>query len=124
MEQENKLLMEREKERSELMNLDLNDSDHMIQHLDKMKEKYLKMKNQNESSLKYLNNTVLELSKEKQSLTKKQKTLKEEEYKLQLEANKLATEYEANKERTRQTIEILRKDLDSQQRKAKQSTIE
>lgn len=50
------------------------------------------MKNQNESSLKFLNTNVLELSKEKQSLTKKQKTLKEEEYKLQLEANKLATE--------------------------------
>lgn len=52
MEQENKLLKEREKERSELMNLDLNDSDHMIQHLDRMKEKYLKMRNQNENTLK------------------------------------------------------------------------
>ena len=30
MEQENKLLKEREKERTELMNLDLNDNDHMI----------------------------------------------------------------------------------------------
>jgi len=39
MEQENKLLKEREKERSELMNLDLNDNENMIQHLDKMKEK-------------------------------------------------------------------------------------
>jgi len=39
MEQENKLLKEREKERTELMHLDLNDGDHMIQHLDKMKDK-------------------------------------------------------------------------------------
>jgi len=43
---------------------------------------------------------------------------------MQLEANKLASEYESNKERTRQTIEGLRKELDGLQRKAKQSTIE
>lgn len=92
MEQENKLLKEREKERTELMNLDLNDTDHMIQHLDKMKEKYIKMKNNNEEDLKYLNASVLELTKEKHSLVKKQKKLKEEEYRLQLDANKLATE--------------------------------
>jgi hypothetical protein len=39
MEQENKLLKEREKERTELMNLDLNDNDHMIYHIDHMREK-------------------------------------------------------------------------------------
>mmetsp|Transcript_6103 Transcript_6103/g.12954 ORF Transcript_6103/g.12954 Transcript_6103/m.12954 type:complete len:80 (+) Transcript_6103:117-356(+) len=79
MEQENKLLKEREKERTELMNLDLNDNDHMIQHLDKMKEKYIKMKSQNETSLNGLSGRVLELTKSKQSLTKRQKKLKEEE---------------------------------------------
>jgi len=79
MEQENKLLKEREKERTELMNLDLNDGDHMIQHLDKMKEKYIKMKNQNEDTLKTLAASVLELNKEKRSLVEKQKKLKAEE---------------------------------------------
>jgi hypothetical protein len=39
MEQENKLLKEREKERTELMKLDLNDNDHMIKHIDLMRDK-------------------------------------------------------------------------------------
>jgi len=81
MEQENKLLKEREKERTELMNLDLNDGDHMIQHLDKMKDKYIKMKNVNEENLKFLSSNVLELTKEKRSLVEKQKKLKAVEYK-------------------------------------------
>lgn len=92
MEQENKLLKEREKERSELMKLDLNDGDHMIQHLDRMKEKYLKMKNQSEAKLKDLAERVLELTKEKQSLFKKKELLKAEEHKSKEEANRLATE--------------------------------
>lgn len=82
------------------------------------------MKNQNENSLKSLAERVLELTKEKQSLFKKMKALKLDEHKLQHDANKLATEYETNKDRTRHTIESLRKELDGQQRKAKQSTIE
>jgi len=124
MEQENKLLKEREKERSELMNLDLNDNDHMIRHIDLMREKYLKMKNTNEENLKNLENIVLDLTKEKKSLANKNIKLKSEQDDLQKEANKNAGDLERNKEIRRRDIELLRKELDVQQRKAKQSTIE
>lgn len=67
---------------------------------------------------------MLELTKEKQTLTNKQINLKNSEHQMQLKANKLATEYETNKEQTRQNIEQLRKELDTQQKKAKTSTIE
>jgi len=124
MEQENKLLKEREKERSELMNLDLNDNDHMIRHIDLMREKYLKMKNTNEDNLKHLDSKVLELNKEKKSLANKNIKLKSDQDDLQKEANKYAGDMERNKEIRRRDIEALRKELDQQQRKAKQSTIE
>lgn len=124
MEQENKLLKEREKERSELMNLDLNDNDHMIRHIDSMRDKYLKMKNSNEDNLKALESKVLDLNKEKKSLANKNIKLKAEQDNLQKDANKNAGDMERNKEIRRRDIELLRKELDMQQRKAKQSTIE
>jgi len=124
MEQENKLLKEREKERTELMNLDLNDNDHMIQHLDNMKEKYIKMKVNNEESLKNLNHNVIELIKEKNSKSNQFEKSKIEESRLSENANNLAKELERKKEENRREIEFLRKDLDNQQRKAKQATIE
>jgi len=124
MEQENKLLKEREKERTELMNLDLNDNDHMIYHIDHMREKYLKMKNTNEDNLKNLETKVIDLQKEKKSLSNKNSKLKAHQDELQKDANKYAGEMERNKEIRRRDIETLRKELDTQQRKAKQSTIE
>lgn len=124
MEQENKLLKEREKERSELMNLDLNDNDHMIRHIDSMRDKYLKMNNSNEDNLKALESKVLDLNKEKKSLANKNIKLKAEQDNLQKDANKNAGDMERNKEIRRRDIELLRKELDMQQRKAKQSTIE
>lgn len=124
MEQENKLLKEREKERTELMNLDLNDNDHMIYHIDHMREKYLKMKNTNEANLKNLETKVIDLQKEKKSLSNKNSKLKAHQDELQKDANKYAGEMERNKEIRRRDIETLRKELDTQQRKAKQSTIE
>jgi len=124
MEQENKLLKEREKERTELMNLDLNDNDHMIQHLDNMKDKYIKMKNNNEDQLKNLNLNVIELIKEKNSKSNQMEKAKVKESELSENANHLAKELERKKEENRREIELLRKDLDNQQRKAKQATIE
>jgi len=124
MEQENKLLKEREKERTELMNLDLNDNDHMIQHLDNMKDKYIKMKNNNEDQLKNLNLNVIELIKEKNSKSNQMEKAKVKESELSEHANHLAKELERKKEENRREIELLRKDLDNQQRKAKQATIE
>jgi len=124
MEQENKLLKEREKERTELMNLDLNDNDHMIQHLDDMKDKYIKMKNNNEDQLKNLNLNVIELIKEKNSKSNQMEKAKVKESELSENANHLAKELERKKEENRREIELLRKDLDNQQRKAKQATIE
>jgi len=124
MEQENKLLKEREKERSELMNLDLNDNENMIQHLDKMKDKYMKMKQTKENEFKTLSYNVLELTKEKHSLQETYDKLKKEEQELQIEAKNLATKYEKNKDNSRQEIEKLRKELDTQQKKAKQATID
>mmetsp|Transcript_53244 Transcript_53244/g.44647 ORF Transcript_53244/g.44647 Transcript_53244/m.44647 type:complete len:139 (+) Transcript_53244:94-510(+) len=124
MEQENKLLKEREKERTELMNLDLNDNDHMIRHLDNMKDKYVKMKVFNEEQVRSLNLTVTELNKDKHSKAFKFDKMKVEENRLSESANHLAKELERKKEENRREIEILRKDLDNQQRKAKQATIE
>jgi len=124
MEQENKLLKEREKERSELMQLDIEDEDHMIHHIDLMRDKYLKMKNQSEDRLKACSSEVLELSKEKKSLGYKHEKLKGEQDEMQREANRLAGELERNKETRRREVEVLRKELDNQQRKAKQATIE
>jgi len=124
MEQENKLLKEREKERTELMNLDLNDNDHMIQHLDNMKDKYIKMKNNNEDQLKNLNLNVIELIKDKNSKSNQMEKAKVKESELSENANHLAKELERRKEENRREIELLRKDLDNQQRKAKQATIE
>lgn len=105
MDQENKLLKEREKERSELMKLDLDDSDHMIVHLDKMKDKYVKMKNLNENELKDLIKVVIDLKKEKESAEKKLIELKEEEKNLQIENKQLATDFEKNKEKARRDLE-------------------
>jgi len=124
MEQENKLLKEREKERTELINLDLNDNDHMIQHLDNMKDKYIKMKNNNEDQLKNLNLNVIELIKDKNSKSNQMEKAKVKESELSENANHLAKELERKKEENRREIELLRKDLDNQQRKAKQATIE
>lgn len=124
MDQENKLLKEREKERSELMNLDLNDSENMITHLDLMKEKYLKMKNNNETEFKQISSRVLDLTKEKHTLSDNYDKLKKEEKKLQEEAKILASTLEKNKDQSRQEIEKLRRELDTQQKKAKQATID
>ena len=124
MEQENKLLKEREKERTELMNLDLNDNDHMIRHLDNMKDKQVKMKQNNEEQVKNLTINVIESNKEKHSLTAKFEKMKADENINSEKANSLAKELERKKEENRRNIELLRKDLDNQQRKAKQATIE
>jgi len=67
---------------------------------------------------------VLELTKEKHSLQETYDKLKKEEQELQIEAKNLATKYEKNKDNSRQEIEKLRKELDTQQKKAKQATID
>lgn len=89
-----------------------------------MREKYLKMKNTNEDNLKNLETKVIDLQKEKKSLSNKNSKLKAHQDELQKDANKYAGEMERNKEIRRRDIETLRKELDTQQRKAKQSTIE
>jgi len=89
-----------------------------------MRSKYLKMKNTSEDNLKSIESKVLDLQKEKKSLANKNFKFKSEQDNLQKEANKLAGEMERGKETRRRDIESLRKELDAQQRKAKQSTIE
>jgi chromosome segregation ATPase len=82
------------------------------------------MKNGKEDELKALDSRVLDLSKEKKSMANKHVKLKAEQDTLQKDANHLAGELERNKELRRREVESLRKELDNQQRKAKQSTIE
>jgi len=82
------------------------------------------MKNTNEEQLRTLEQHVLELQKDKMSLTNKHTKGKADQDELQKEANRLAGELERNKELRRREVENLRKELDLQQRKAKQSTIE
>lgn len=82
------------------------------------------MKVNNEESLKNLSLLVIELNKEKCSLANKLDKSKEHEVQLSENANRLAKELESKKEQNRRDIELLRKELDNQQRKAKQATIE
>jgi len=89
-----------------------------------MKDKYIKMKNNNEDQLKNLNLNVIELIKDKNSKSNQMEKAKVKESELSENANHLAKELERRKEENRREIELLRKDLDNQQRKAKQATIE
>lgn len=82
------------------------------------------MKQFNEDQVRNLNINLIELNKDKQSLTNKFEKMKNEENKNSENANKLAKELERRKEENRRNIELMRKDLDNQQRKAKQATIE
>lgn len=82
------------------------------------------MKQFNEDQVRNLNINLIELNKEKHSLANKFEKNKNEENKNSENANKLAKELERRKEENRRNIELMRKDLDNQQRKAKQATIE